>query len=491
MPTAQLTGIVRAAAIGTLCALLIDGSGCVFGQSGAETQNAKEAKSAGQCPDTPPGYQQLAYEENYAYLRDRNCRRDLWDPIKYVELEPSGETYLSLGGYIRERYEYFSNDNWGKGPQTDNGYSLQRYMFHADLHLGERFRLFGDVKSGLENGRNGGPRPPDEDKLDIEQAFLEVQLAGWSNGSLALRAGRQEISLGSSRLVSIRESPNVRQTFDGFRLIIRSGKWHTDIFATKPAETDVGFFDDSPDHRRSFWGVYATRPFNVLPNGNIDLYYLGLDRKQATFDQGSGREQRHSIGARLWGSPKPWDYNFESLFQWGRFGSGNIRAWTVSSDTGYTFLSWQFKPRLGLKADVASGDGNPNDRSLGTFNALFPKGAYFSEADLIGPANFMDLHPSVALALTKRLSLTTEVDTFWRESLNDGIYGIAGNLVRTGRLSRARYIGTQASAKVEFQADRHTSFLLEYLHFFPGPFLQQTPPARNVNFVTAWVAYKF
>lgn len=263
------------------------------------------------------------------------------------------------------------------------------------------------------------------------------------------------------------------------------------MFAAKPAETNVGFFDDSPDHRRSFWGVYTTRSLPIPGSANIDLYYLGLDRKRATFDQGSGREQRHSIGARLWGSPKPWDYNVESVFQWGRFGSANIRAWTVASDAGYTFASARFRPRLGLKADIASGDGNPTDPNLGTFNALFPKGAYFSEADLIGPANFMDLHPSVTLALTKRLSATTDVDAFWRESLDDGIYGISVNLLRTGRLSRERYIGTHASLSVEFQADRHTTVVLQYLHFFPGLYLEETPPGRNVNYVTAWVAYKF
>jgi hypothetical protein len=149
------------------------------------------------------------------------------------------------------------------------------------------------------------------------------------------------------------------------------------------------------------------------------------------------------------------------------------------------------KPRIGLKANIASGDGNPADPDLGTFNALFPKGAYFSDADLIGPANFMDLHPSVTLALTKRLSVTTDVDAFWRESLNDGVYGISGNLLRTGRLSQARYTGTHASTVLEYRADRHTTVVLEYLHFFPGLYLEETPPGRNVNYITAWVAYKF
>jgi hypothetical protein len=48
---------------------------------------------------------------------------------------------------------------------------------------------------------------------------------------------------------------------------------------------------------------------------------------------------RHSIGARL---SRPvaetnpgWDFDYEALWQFGRFGSANIRAWTVASETGY------------------------------------------------------------------------------------------------------------------------------------------------------------
>ncbi len=30
-----------------------------------------------------------------------------------------------------------------------------------------------DIKSGIEVGREGGPRPPDEDRLELHQAFNE------------------------------------------------------------------------------------------------------------------------------------------------------------------------------------------------------------------------------------------------------------------------------------------------------------------------------
>src|SRR2546430_1757952 len=108
----------------------------------------------------PPPYKQLRYEESYQYLSDSSRRTDFTDQVKYIPLNQEGDSYLTLGGEIRERYEYFNNYNWGKGPQDDNGYLLQRYMVHADLHLGPDVRLFTQFKSGLEDGRNGGARPP-------------------------------------------------------------------------------------------------------------------------------------------------------------------------------------------------------------------------------------------------------------------------------------------------------------------------------------------
>src|SRR5262245_3637456 len=131
----------------------------------------------------------------------------------------------------------------------------------------------------------------------------------WRHGShyrngkdgLTLRVGRQEIALGSSRLVSFREGPNVRQSFDGVRFAWRRGEWQVDGFATKPVQTKVGVFDDAWDHTRSFWEVYAFGPFHPLPKVKVDLYHLGIDRKRARFDQGIDRESRHSVGARIWG----------------------------------------------------------------------------------------------------------------------------------------------------------------------------------------------
>src|SRR5919202_1402755 len=164
-----------------------------------------------------PAYKQLRYEEDWSYLRNGTARADALDRIKYIPLRDKEGWYLSIGGEVRERYERFGNPSWGQEPEDDNGYFLQRYMLHADFHLGARARFFVQIKSGLENGRRGGPRPTDEDRLDLNQAFFDLKFNFGKSRSLVLRAGRQEMVFGSLRLVAEREPPNVRQSFDGLR----------------------------------------------------------------------------------------------------------------------------------------------------------------------------------------------------------------------------------------------------------------------------------
>lgn len=442
-------------------------------------------------PLAPQPYKMLQYDESYTYLQNSSLRSDYLDSIKFISLNTNEVWYLTFGGEIRERYEYYHNNLWGRGPQDDDGYLLQRYMVHADAHFGDVFRLFTQFKSGLEEGRNGGSRPTDQDKFDLNQAFFDVRIQCSKEDSLTFRVGRQELVYGSSRLISAREAPNVRLPFDGFKTMLNVGDWRVDAFAVKPVRTKGDVFDDDSNPNQNFWGLYAVTPVSWLPGGNIDLYYLGLDRKNASFDQGEARELRHTLGTRIWGRNAAWDYNFEFVYQFGSFGNGEIQAWTAASDTGFTFEQALFKPRLRLKLNATSGDDNPDNAGLQTFIPLFPRGAYFGEPALIGPANHIDVHPQVDMALRRDLTLTLDWDCFWRESTRDGIYGPAANLLQSGKTSNARYIGHQAEAMLEWRMDRHFSVTGDYAHFFAGSFLKQTTPGRDIDYFSVWVTYRF
>jgi hypothetical protein len=474
---------------------------CSQSQGGDQPKTASKSGSDGQSDEkskketTPPAYKLLRYEEDYSYLKDPSRRTDFWDRIKYIPLCGRDHWYLSLGGELRERYEFIHREDEGAAPANAKGNNadlLQRYLLHGDVHLGPYFRFFGQFMTGLEDGRIGGPRPDiDRDAFDVHQAFADfvLPLPGEKH-TLTARLGRQEFEYGSGRLIDVRDGPNLRLSFDAARLLLRCGDLQLDGWWGKPVRDRPGVFDDDPDPARSFWGVYAVHPLPLLPQGNIDLYYLGFENKDAVYAQGPGYELRHSLGTRLWGRPLPWEYNLEYLWQFGRFGAGNIEAWSAAHAIRYNFSDRPLKPRLGLRCDFASGDHNPATANLQTFNPLFPSGIYFNLLNPVGPLNIIDLHPTLDLYAGDKLTLSVDWDFFWRESLGDGVYRISGTPLRTG-VGGSRYVGNCPALTVVWNPTRHVSVLTSYIHFFAGPYFQANPPNKDTDYLTVWLDYKF
>jgi hypothetical protein len=431
----------------------------------------------------------MSYDEDVRYLATPACRTRVAAGLKFIPLNGDKENYyLSLGGWIRERGEFVSNPNWSNVP-AGNTYLLQRYFLHGDLHLGERFRVFGELASSLEDGRNGGPRPGlDEEKMYVHQGFVDVGLRRSRDDSLTLRAGRQEVQLGSANLVSTRDGRNIRRSLDGARLTWKKADWTVDLMALKPVLNKPGYFDNPTDGNSTFWAAYAVHPLRLLPHGNIDLYYMGLANDSVPFDgKGTGRERRHTIGTRLWGETEHWDYNDEFTFQWGSFGSHAIRAWAVSTEQGYRIEHAPLSPRVGIRAVAFSGDQNPSRHTLGTFNSIYEQGPYFSYAELFARRNLVALQPSVTLRLQKAVSLTLNPAFFWRESTRDGLYSVGNPVIVSGLRSKARYVGTQASAQLRWQITRSLAWFTEYGHFFPGDFITQSTPGKKINYWTGWL----
>lgn len=444
-------------------------------------------------------YALLPENDDWSFLADPSLQSDLWDPIKYIPLDCQA-CYVSFGGEVRQAFEKVGNDNWGKQPYM-NAFLLQRYMLHSDWHLGENFRIFMELKSGLEDFRAGGPRPIDEKRLAFEAAFVEIGNTHKKNWAI-LRLGRQELNYGSGRLVSVREGPNVRQSFDGAKIRAKAGEWYVDAWAVRPDLDRFGFFDNAPDHTTAFWGVYATRPWRRRVS--FDTYYLGLNHelptpagsRPYTYNRGTAPETRHNLAARLWRPPatneSAWDFDYEGAWQFGSFGADGIRAWTFASDTGYSFPNVPLKPRISVKADISSGD-NPSSHWLGTFSPFFPIGNYFGVlADTgPGPVNFIDVHPRLQTQFPHGVSISTDLVAQWRESLTDGVYAVPGFLLVAADGSRARFVGYRPGVEARWQIDRHAWIQADYGVFFAGDFLKQASPGRNINYMEFWVGYKF
>lgn len=435
-------------------------------------------------------------ENSYAKMRfdDEICVPDRTEPgiadqLKFIPLAQNIE--LSIGGEIRQRYEYTQNPAFGADPQDENGVWMQRLTLHGDLLVGEHLRFFGQAFHSVEAGRAGGPSPVDENLFEFQNAFVDLMFDPADLASVTIRVGRQEMELGSGRLVSVREGPNNRRNFDGARLIIEAEGWQLDGIAMRPVLQNSGVFDDQTNDMEWLWGVYASDGGALLPAGAIDLYYLGFRDDAGRYVQGTAEEERHSVGTRIHGTARGWDWNWEAVYQFGSFGQGDIRAWTVATVTGVTFESLPWKPRLGLSANVASGDGDPNDSDLETFNPLFPRGNYFSEAAVLGPRNFFNVNPSLEVTPLPDLTAAIGSNFFWRLDTADGVYTPSGQVLRAPGGSDERFVGTGFSVSASYEIANGLLATAIYTRLFAGEFLRQTGPAEDIDFFEATLQYKF
>lgn len=438
----------------------------------------------------PPPYTLLRYTEHYSYLADPAKHTDFFDPVKYIPLDSGNkESYLSLGGEIRERFEHYNNQAFGvKGPD-ENDYLLQRITLHGDLHVNERLRFFAQAISGIQDGgKDGYVSANNQNPLELQQAFADYTFGDpTQNGTrLTLRGGRFGMTFGSGRLVATRSAPNIPFKFDGFETIgSMNGTSKIYTFITHPDRDDKHELDP-PDHAQMFDGVYTSTPLGGPLNTSIDLYYLGYRNERARYVDGTGVEDRHTVGTRLFGKVSGWDYDIEPVVQFGEVGNNDIRAWTIATDGGYSFADALWKPRIGTKFDIASGDSKRGDGKIESFNPLFFKAGYFNDASLLRPSNIVDIHPSVQLQPGDATTVTLGSDVIWRYSTQDGIYSPGGGI--TLPAGGSPYVGTSAEAAIQYQLDRHIVLTGSYVHLFSSDYVKSAG-GGDVDYLATWVTF--
>lgn len=341
----------------------------------------------------------------------------------------------------------------------------------------------------MANGKTS-TSPVDEDPLDLHQAFVDYSTGLNQKTKVLFRLGRQELSYGSQRLIAVRDGPNNRQSFDAAKMSITQTNYKLDVFYSHYVAAKKGIFDDGWNKNTKFWGSYLT--LNKIPVlQNMDVYYLGLWRNNANFDDGSGHETRHSVGTRIFGKQNSLKYDMEALYQFGDFSNKKIRAWTASANMAYEFTHIKYKPEIGLKTELISGDNKYGDNTLQTFNPMFPRGAYFGLVALIGPSNLIDFHPSLSFELTPRLDWNIDYDVFWRYSLNDGIYAPNTSLMYSGKNSINRHIGQQLSSEFVYTPNPFLYFRAEFTWFKTGAYLKDVTAGKDILFAGITAQIKF
>jgi hypothetical protein len=404
------------------------------------------------------------WQENWSALADPRIERERFDNLKYIRLKNHDpQTYLSLGLNARERVESNRGEFFGVAPSYEGEWLLSRVEAHADLRLGKHIQVFTQIQSAYALGKSVRA-PIDQNRIDVEQAFVGIThvLGG---GTLTVRAGRQLIDVDLQRFMSMRDGPNLRQPHDAALLEYRRGGWRLGGLYSQPVQTrDRRPFDDYSDRRLTASGLLIRRP--VMGSSQVSVYYLRYRLDAARFTSASGDERRESVDVRLSGAANGFDWDLEAMNQRGRVGSQAIGAWAFGSIVGYTFSQTRWTPNLGLGLNAASGDRQPSDDRLETFNPLFPNGYFL--AGYTGYVNFIQTKPAVTLQPVTDLIVTVALATQWRATTGDAVYTfpsvpVAGTAGRPGR-----YTGTYGELRADWMLTTNYAIGVAAVHYAIG-----------------------
>ena len=445
-------------------------------------------------PEIPhPLYKALRYNDDFS-RPDQDRAPDIWDRFKLVPIAETGfgKSYVTFGGELRERYETYRNPSFGINAPESNHYLLHRLLLNADVHVNDYIRAFIQLGNLDRVGVRGMPSTTDIDRRDLTQAFVDLKLPTTPLGDAPmLRYGREELLFGYQRLVAVREGPNVRRAFDGYRI---GDTWMgatIDFVSVRPVSNkNVTDFDDETNRTQKLSGLYATLPMPVSL-GKTDLYWLDYENQNGRFRGKTGEERRTTLGTRLFGKYANLDWNLEASYQTGTFLDYNLRAHLLAGIVGYTFADLPLRPRIAVSTNHASGDSGTGD-TIGTFNAMYPRLPYFAELSLLVPSNVKDVRPLLELRPTDNVLIVLGADFLWRTSTADGLYG-SGLSKYAGSSSpkvTEAYIGTEWTADVRWQVDQHLQVGAIAAQMDAGPAATQAL-GKNVTFLVGYSRYRF
>jgi hypothetical protein len=114
---------------------------------------------------------------------------------------------------------------------------------------------------------------------------------------VAIRIGRQENGFDLQRFLSVRDGPNVRQSYDGVSVAYTRGPWRFITLYTHPVENrGSSLFDDYSSPRLSLGLVRIER--QVTSSSSLSAYVGRFRQDDARFPSASGNERRDLVEVR-------------------------------------------------------------------------------------------------------------------------------------------------------------------------------------------------
>ncbi|MHB0954847.1 MAG: alginate export family protein [Pirellulaceae bacterium] len=425
----------------------------------------------------PSGYPPFAlmansfFDADFRYVESKPVEdRTIVEKLKRIHLTDC--LLFSTGGQAWVR---FNNENNSRLTEVQNNYALPRVRAYGDVWFADVARVYGEYLWADSINAELPPAAIDEDRGDILNLFLDVNVMEWDGAPVVARVGRQELLLGSQRLVSPLDWANTRRTFEGVRAFRHGEKWDLDAFWVQFVLPLPDKFD-RPEENQDLMGAWAT--YRREKGEFLDFYYLFLNNTNNINRQGitEAPVEVSTLGSRWTGDECSYLWDFEGAVQFGDRGNSDLVAGMATAGVGKHMEGLRGSPTGWLYYDFASGDADPNGGTSHTFNHLYPFGHYYlGWADLVGRQNIHDASAQLYFYPNHWTSVWLQYHQFWLAEARDALYNAAGAAYRRDPTGQAgTHVGQEFDIVVNFHLTDTSDILLAYCKLWGGEFLEGT-----------------
>lgn len=364
-----------------------------------------------------------------------------------------------------------------------------RLRLWGDLNINKNIRVFGELQATGTNGDDVPTRNAvDHNVIEGHQLFIEANTGFGDNGSLFVRGGRQEISLGKGRLFDPRNGPNTRRAYDAVRLQITDGDWRYGAIAGKTVTDLTGDWNNETNDGFKYFAAHAARRINGFAGqGEVEFVYLRTEQETARIPDFNS--DRDTFSVRVGARKDALTYDVEVMAQTGETLTGkDVSAWFVGGEATYQ-LQGAWKPRLGTRFEVASGDKNAADNKTQTFDSMWGRGQSFTSE--FGYSNMIHAGVNLNLNPLPKLSTNVGVTMLRRMETTDGVYSLAPALMRNANEGTSRDVGIRTTARVDYTFNSHVSAGFLINHVDAGKFLEQSGSNDDLFYTSVFVTTRF
>jgi hypothetical protein len=177
-------------------------------------------------------------------------------------------SWIHFGGELRGRFEDPSNIGWVKG--SGDAYYLNRFRLDVLVKARPWLRFYAQMQDARAGNYPGSQPNTVYNPFDIRQAY--VALGSEDKSGFALKFGRQDITLGSGRLISPSGWVNANRSFDALVGSYYGSEMKVDVLDASAVLIDPTRLDRHKPGDRVMGGYFTFG--KVLPGATVEPYIL-------------------------------------------------------------------------------------------------------------------------------------------------------------------------------------------------------------------------